>query len=222
MGKLSKDYFANKPENFSKKTQLGMAGYDNARDTIDHKQNPVLKETIQNVSGWINSGARVYLANSGDLIGIGTKVPLFKLHLSGAAPLMMFEETDQVVDSKEWGLGPTSSEFVLQASTDGSGGGGGNLFAFTRSGPQIQQFQGKSGGTPWFAVDNNLQQVGIGTVSPNANAILDLTSTTKAFMPPRMTTTQRDAVASPTAGMVIYNSSSGALHFYNGSAWGAV
>jgi len=64
--------------------------------------------------------------------------------------------------------------------------------------------------------------VGIGVASPNANAILDIASTTKAFMPPRMTTTQRDAIASPTAGMVIYNSTTNVLNFHNGTAWGAV
>lgn len=65
-------------------------------------------------------------------------------------------------------------------------------------------------------------QFAIGTASPNANAILDVVSTTKAFMPPRMTTTQRDAIPSPTAGMVIYNSTTNVLNFYNGAAWGAV
>ena len=64
--------------------------------------------------------------------------------------------------------------------------------------------------------------VGIGTTAPNANAILDVTSTTKAFMPPRMTTAQRDAVSSPAAGMVIYNTTTGVLNFHNGTAWGAV
>lgn len=64
--------------------------------------------------------------------------------------------------------------------------------------------------------------VGIGTTSPNANAILDLTSTTKAFMPPRMTTTQRDAISSPAAGMVVYNTTTNVLNFYNGTSWGAV
>lgn len=54
------------------------------------------------------------------------------------------------------------------------------------------------------------------------NAILDLQSTTKAFIPPRMTTTQRDAIGTPSAGMVIYNTTTGVLNFYNGSAWGAV
>lgn len=59
--------------------------------------------------------------------------------------------------------------------------------------------------------------VGIG-VTANANAILDVSSTTKAFMPPRMTTTQRDAIASPTAGMIIYNSTTNKLNIYT-TAW---
>lgn len=63
--------------------------------------------------------------------------------------------------------------------------------------------------------------VGIGT-SPNANAILDVASTTKAFMPPRMTEAQRDTIASPTAGMVVYNTGTNVLNFHNGTAWGAV
>lgn len=64
--------------------------------------------------------------------------------------------------------------------------------------------------------------LGVGTSSPNANAILDVTSTTKAFIPPRMTTTQRDAIASPAEGMVIHNTTTHVLNFHNGTTWGAV
>ncbi|MDA9207211.1 hypothetical protein N9O41_02650, partial [Crocinitomicaceae bacterium] len=64
--------------------------------------------------------------------------------------------------------------------------------------------------------------VGIGTTSPNANAILDVDSTTKAFLPPRMTTTQKNAVASPTAGMVVYDSTLAKLAVYTGAAWETV
>jgi len=56
--------------------------------------------------------------------------------------------------------------------------------------------------------------------------ILECESTTKAFLPPRMTTTQRDAigggVADPATGSVIYNTTTNVLNFWNGSAWGAV
>ena len=64
--------------------------------------------------------------------------------------------------------------------------------------------------------------VGIGIATPNANAVLDVTSTTKAFMPPRMTTTQKNAIASPTAGMVVYDSTLNKLSVRGVSAWETV
>ena len=64
--------------------------------------------------------------------------------------------------------------------------------------------------------------IGFGTNAPNANALLDITSTTKAFMPPRMTTTQRDAIAAPTSGMVVYNSTTGKLNVRGAAGWEAV
>jgi hypothetical protein len=61
--------------------------------------------------------------------------------------------------------------------------------------------------------------VAIGTTAPSAKAILDLTSTTKGFLPPRMTTTERNAITSVPAGLVIYNTTTSNLNTYNGSAW---
>ena len=52
------------------------------------------------------------------------------------------------------------------------------------------------------------------TGSINANAILQLDSTTEGFLPPRMTSTQRDAISVPTAGMVVYDSTNDGLNFY--------
>ena len=64
--------------------------------------------------------------------------------------------------------------------------------------------------------------VGIGTDNPSASALLDIYSTAKGFLPPRMTTAQRDAVASPSTGLFIYNSTTNALNVYSSSSWGAV
>ncbi|MDP3723090.1 MAG: hypothetical protein Q8R91_06305, partial [Candidatus Omnitrophota bacterium] len=72
-----------------------------------------------------------------------------------------------------------------------------------------------------FAVEAG-GNVGIGTTSPAATAILDLTSTTKGLLAPRMTTTQRDAITSPAAGLLLYNTSTNAYNVYNGTSWGAV
>lgn len=58
-------------------------------------------------------------------------------------------------------------------------------------------------------------QVGIGTASPNSNALLDLYSTGKGLLLPRLTTAQRDAISSPTEGLVIYNTTSSAVEVYS-------
>jgi hypothetical protein len=61
--------------------------------------------------------------------------------------------------------------------------------------------------------------VAVGTSSPDAAALLDLTSTTKGLLPPRVTTTQQNAIATPPAGLIVYNTTLGAYTYYNGSAW---
>jgi hypothetical protein len=62
-------------------------------------------------------------------------------------------------------------------------------------------------------------QVGIGTTTPAASAQLDVSSTTKGFLPPRMTSTQRDAITSPANGLTIYNTTAKAYQVYNGINW---
>jgi hypothetical protein len=56
----------------------------------------------------------------------------------------------------------------------------------------------------------------------DSKAILSCSSTTKGFLPPVMTTTQRNAISSPTEGLMIYNSTTHKLNVYTGSAWEAV
>lgn len=57
------------------------------------------------------------------------------------------------------------------------------------------------------------------TTSPAASALLELSSTTQGFLPPRMTSTQRDAISSPAAGLIIYNTTTNKHQGYNGSTW---
>ena len=62
-------------------------------------------------------------------------------------------------------------------------------------------------------------QVGIGTATPAATAQLDVSSTTKGFLPPRMDSTQRNAIGSPATGLTIYNTTLKSVQVYNGTAW---
>lgn len=65
-------------------------------------------------------------------------------------------------------------------------------------------------------------RVSIGTPSPNSSAQLTIDSTTRGLLPPRMDTTQRNAILSPVAGLFIYNIDTNVYNFYNGTTWGTV
>jgi uncharacterized protein (TIGR02145 family) len=62
-------------------------------------------------------------------------------------------------------------------------------------------------------------KVGIGTTTPDNAAALDVSSTLRGFLPPRMSTLQRDAISSPPAGLMIFNTSSNSIEFYTGTEW---
>src|SRR5215831_6330181 len=64
---------------------------------------------------------------------------------------------------------------------------------------------------------------GIGTTTPDASSLLEIKSTSKGLLISRMTQTQRNAIASPATGLLIYqtNATPG-FYYYNGTAWTAV
>jgi len=75
-----------------------------------------------------------------------------------------------------------------------------------------------------FYTDNqfvftNEGKFAIGTTTPDATSILDLTSTTLGVLLPRMTTTQKNAIISPANGLLLYDSTLNKLNVYESSAW---
>lgn len=56
----------------------------------------------------------------------------------------------------------------------------------------------------------------------HSSAILDVSSTTKGLLIPRMNTTERNAISSPIAGLIIYNTTTSSMESYNGSTWVSV
>ena len=59
----------------------------------------------------------------------------------------------------------------------------------------------------------------LGGGTQDASSKMQLNSTTEGFLPPRMTTTQKNAIATPAAGLVVYDSTTNKLCCYNGSTW---
>ncbi len=103
----------------------------------------------------------------------------------------------------------------------GSGGGGGGLPPIVGGGTLNYIAKYTPNGT---TINNSLlfdngTSVGLGTITPDSSAILELSSTTQGFAAPRMTTLQRDAIVAPVVSLLIFNTSSGFFNYWDGVAW---
>ena len=67
-------------------------------------------------------------------------------------------------------------------------------------------------------------QIGINNETPDASAVLDVTSTTAGFLMPRMTNAQRQAISNPAAGLQVFvtDFDGGSFMFYDGTIWGTL
>jgi trimeric autotransporter adhesin len=110
---------------------------------------------------------------------------------------------------------------TIRLVQDGSGGSAFELSA-ANSNAQLDYRTGSllflSAGTERMRI-TSAGDVGIGTSSPNASAILDVQSTTKGVRMPNMTTTQKNAISSPAAGLMVFDTTLAKLCVYSGSAW---
>jgi hypothetical protein len=146
------------------------------------------------------AGAERVSVTSAGSVGLGTNVP---------------GQTLQVVNASSFqfrlGAGATFNYDMGRSSADGLLYFYGNQSGFTGF-----VFSGADGERMRVASAGN---VGVGTAAPDAAAQLDVASTTRGFLPPRMTTAQRDLISSPPDGLVLYNTSTNKLQVRAAGAW---
>jgi len=65
-------------------------------------------------------------------------------------------------------------------------------------------------------------QVGIGTLSPDTSAMLEVNSTEKGMLAPRMTSAQRIAISNPAEGLLVFDTDINVFYFYDGNFWTAL
>lgn len=193
---------------------------------------------LLDINGTLRTVNGANFATTSGNVGVGTTSPAYKLDVLGSAridttlflgkttgdnqrlvqfPTFDFVHRENKNNFDGFNTDSANSEYILLRSIEGqqrqtfmlgdAATDNKNVFGFSNS---------SDFGATYVArfVINNDGGVGIGTNSPNASALIDLTSTIKGFLPPRMTTTQRDAIASPAAGLVIYNTTTSKLQVY--------
>jgi len=75
----------------------------------------------------------------------------------------------------------------------------------------------------WSTVGEVVANASVGiNGTPDPSAALDVQSTTQGFLPPRMSTTDKNAISSPAEGLTVYDSTLQKLSFYNGTTWETV
>lgn len=71
----------------------------------------------------------------------------------------------------------------------------------------------------FIGLPSHSQNIGIGTNTPSSSAQLDVSSTSKGFLPPRMTIVQRNGILSPALGLVIFCTDCYELNIFDGFNW---
>jgi sugar lactone lactonase YvrE len=75
-------------------------------------------------------------------------------------------------------------------------------------------------GFSFLLLTSNAQNVGIGTTSPDASAALHVSATNKGMLVPRLTATQRAAIASPATGLLVFQTDvAPGFYYYDGAEW---
>lgn len=148
-------------------------------------------------------GSTKFYVNAAGSVGIGTTSPSYKLHVIGGNDAGIIAERDT--------SGSEGQIFMLAGSNV-------NVIASKGAGNNTKQLNFNIGVATRMVIDTS-GNVGIGTQSPNSSALLDVSSTTKGVLLPRMTTTQINAISNPAEGLTVFNTLLNTLCFYNGVAW---
>jgi hypothetical protein len=177
------------------------------------------------LSMYVSGAERMRISSGGNLLINTTTDAGFRLDVNGTARFSGNVEL------------PTTS-LILQAGISGFAGSGnvllGNNFNIramnssntgtmnlikSTSGNNIEVGGSNHGNTFINPTLNSGQTVVVGDNVVVASAVLNVSSTTKGFLPPRMTTTQKNAIATPAAGLQVYDTTLNQMSYYNGTTW---
>jgi hypothetical protein len=143
------------------------------------------------------------------------------LGFSTSGTLKMSIDTANIISTvRHRGIGGSASAPAYSFAGAVSGQNNTGMFQFT---PGYLDFS--SSGTNSMRLTGGLllERAGInGATTADASAALELAATGFGFLPPRMLTTERDAIGAPATGLEIYNTDVNKPQFYNGTNWSSI
>jgi hypothetical protein len=165
------------------------------------------------VGQWTTSGSNIYNTNIGN-VGIGNNAPATMLHVAK----FMTEPT--ITIQNLGGVGGATYSMMDNVS------GANWKFKATNSGGF--KIRDHANALDVFVIEpnsaantiyiNSEGSVGIGTATPNNSAAIDISSSTKGLLPPRMTQAQIGAILSPADGLIVYSTTDQKLYTFVSSA----
>jgi len=221
---------------------------DSAEATINNAvASPLNALTLENETGGANHsvcGVKLQLTNNGDTgyigqfdsVGGGTGAPTMIIesptgmhYIAGANYVNGYHyfKTDNAVG---FGIGRDTNSAILRSILAGGGGNYTELqLAYTGGDYNFIKTHATTGGKFIFGRENGGAteymriaedgEVLIGTPTTDASAILNVTSTTQGFLPPRMTTTEMNAISSVATGLMVYDTTTNQWMGYDGTSW---
>jgi hypothetical protein len=165
------------------------------------------------------SAGNVSLNSTSGNTQIGTTTDAgYKLDVNGTARVLglgTFTQSIRVTGYGIFGANGTNNSGVT--AIDQFGTGNAARIYMCNAGGSAYPIWFDAGGFSYF----NAGALGIGSNTDITSAALHVTSSTKGFLPPRMTTTQKNAIATPAAGLVVYDTTDNKHYGYNGTTWNA-
>ena len=170
-------------------------------------------QTAHPLSLVTSDATRLQIKATGNVL-IGTTTDAgFKLDVNGTARV-----SDMSILSAS---GTTTSTLTFFANGNTS-----NSYGFIRTSFGLSSNFGRLNFATRFLTTTSVKMIldengalNVGLVIADASAQLQADSTTRGFLPPRMTTTQKNAIASPASGLVVYDTTLGKLCVRGAAAW---